>query len=334
MQDKDSCLFEGKHSWTWPEQMAMRLSRIKTLPTTLYLLLKLRSSKGRSTIKQRGTAHVEKTGKQPRKHGRGESLNQRRYTHSRKFQAAMQMMLYRKVYRQGDVFRRCSQVKKKYFQRCAQNMIQFWPNGIKSKNLYTGVEIRMAINIAKQQAHLSGSKHNAWFYFLFFILHFVNMHQFYVLEQNTCLLSFFRSRGIKPNLQFTSPLSLNSPAVVRWGHPSRCYCLHFTSGEAGFRLAGSCLEQREPRLDLQGSLFIRRTKRTWNLRPSPPGALKSLSSPSQAEDPRPRWLSAPLSSSITIFVSCFVCPVPSRHIGGGHPSSGPQRSLQRTLFWP
>ena len=47
-------------------------------------------------------------------------------------------------------------------------MIQFWPNGIKSKNLYTGVEIRMAINIAKQQAHLSGSKHNAWFYFLFF----------------------------------------------------------------------------------------------------------------------------------------------------------------------
>lgn len=79
-------------------------------------------------------------------------------------------------------------------------MIQFWPNGIKSKNLYTGVEIRMAINIAKQQAHLSGSKHNAWFYFLFFILHFVNMHQFYVLEQNTCLLSFFRSQGIEPNL--------------------------------------------------------------------------------------------------------------------------------------
>lgn len=78
MQDKDSRLLEVKHGWTWPEQMAIRLSRIKTLPMTLYLLLKLQLKRQKSTAQSNSAALLTY-----RKLGRGESLNQTRYTHTR-----------------------------------------------------------------------------------------------------------------------------------------------------------------------------------------------------------------------------------------------------------
>ena len=40
-QDKGSHLLEVKHGWARPEQVRIRFSRRKTLPTPMYLLLKL-----------------------------------------------------------------------------------------------------------------------------------------------------------------------------------------------------------------------------------------------------------------------------------------------------
>ena len=74
-------------------------------------------------------------------------------------------------------------------------MIQFWPEDIKGRNLHTGVEKRMAVNITKYERHapLSGGIMGRFiFSFLFCIFQIVNMYQFYVPEQNKCFCFIFQ----------------------------------------------------------------------------------------------------------------------------------------------
>ena len=74
----------------------------------------------------------------------------------------------------------------------------------------------------------------------------------------------------------------------------------------GFRLTGSCLEQRDPRLDLQGSFFTGEIKGAQNLRrPSAPGPPKSVPAPSWTEDPRPRRCFS--SSQLQCHRLCALC---------------------------
>lgn len=125
------------------------------------------------------------------------------------------------------------------------------------------------------------------------------------------------------------------------------------AGEVGFRLTGSCLEQRDPRLDVRGSFFTGEIKGAQNLRrTSAPGPPKSVPAPSWTEDPRPRsCFSSSQLQCRHLCALCFCVPllpvtteVAARALGHSGASSGhfsrhkwpglPQTpSSPPSLFW-
>lgn len=103
------------------------------------------------------------------------------------------------------------------------------------------------------------------------------------------------------------------------------------AGEVGFRLTGSCLEQRDPRLDVRGSFFTGEIKGAQNLRrTSAPGPPKSVPAPSWTEDPRPRsCFSSSQLQCRHLCALCFCVPllpvtteVAARALGHSGASSG------------